>query len=141
MRPMFVLLLLKEFISITETGNRSTRTGRHALQSRRRRPHESNGAEQHDDKRLAELDREEPLSIAEELDKAAERVRRIGKSIERTDKPDPNVHIAALQQMAMPELIEVANSEGIEEAAGLKKQDLIFRILKHRVKLDGMMFG
>jgi transcription termination factor Rho len=51
------------------------------------------------------------------------------------------MHIAALQKMAMPELIEVAEAEGVEEAAGLKKQDLIFRILKQRVKLDGMMFG
>nr|WP_197530650.1 transcription termination factor Rho [Bythopirellula polymerisocia] len=51
------------------------------------------------------------------------------------------MHIAALQKMSMPELIEVAETEGVEEAAGLKKQDLIFRILKQRVKLDGMMFG
>nr|WP_210418000.1 transcription termination factor Rho [Bythopirellula goksoeyrii] len=51
------------------------------------------------------------------------------------------MHIAALQKMQMPELIEVAEAEGVEEAAGLKKQDLIFRILKQRVKLDGMMSG
>ena len=41
----------------------------------------------------------------------------------------------------MPELIEVAEEENIEEASGLRKQDLIFRILKARVKLNGMMFG
>jgi len=91
--------------------------------------------------RLAELDREEPLSIAEELDKAAERVRRVGRNIERTDKPDSNRHIAALQQMEIPELVEVALQENIEDAAGLKKQDLIFRILKVRVKQGGMMLG
>ena len=91
--------------------------------------------------RLAELEREEPLSLAEELDKAAERVRRSGKTIERTDKPDPNIHIAALQRMSMPELIELAGKEGVEETTGLKKQDLIFRVLKNRVRLDGMMFG
>ncbi|MCH2115221.1 MAG: transcription termination factor Rho [Pirellulales bacterium] len=51
------------------------------------------------------------------------------------------MHIAALQRMTMAELIEVANSEGLEETAGLKKQDLIFRVLKKRVKLDGMMSG
>lgn len=94
-----------------------------------------------DTKLLADLEREEPLSIAEELDKAAERVRRVGKKIEQTDKPDNNVHIAALQKMSMPELMKVAEEENIEEASGLRKQELIFRILKARVKLEGMMFG
>jgi transcription termination factor Rho len=108
---------------------------------RRRTTSEDQAAPGIDRQRLAELDNEEPLSIAEELDKAAERVRRAGKTIERTDKPDPNVHVAALQRMSVQELIDIAEAEGVEEASGLKKQDLIFRILKQRVKLDGMMFG
>ena len=42
----------------------------------------------------------------------------------------------------MPELIEVAEEENIEEAQRpASKQELIFRILKERVKLNGMMFG
>jgi transcription termination factor Rho len=108
---------------------------------RRRTTSEDQAAPGIDRQRLAELDNEEPLSIAEELDKAAERVRRAGKTIERTDKPDPNVHVAALQRMSVQELIDIAEAEGVEEASGLKKQDLIFRILKQRVKFDGMMFG
>ncbi len=126
---------------MAETGNRGPRHGRSHTSSHRRRPLERGVPEGIDGQRLAELDREEPLSIAEELDKAAERVRRVGKNIERTDKPDSNVHIAALQRMSMPDLIEAAHREGIEEAASLKKQDLIFRVLKKRVKLDGMMSG
>ena len=126
---------------MAETSNRGPRHGRSQSHSRGKGPHMRSSIQDADNRRLAELEREEPLSIAEELDKAAERVRRVGKSIERVDKPDANIHIAALQNMAMPELIEVANAEGVEEAAGLKKQELIFRILKKRVKLDGMMFG
>lgn len=126
---------------MSESGNYGTRSGRSSSYNRRRRPFDSSSDTHIDGDALAQLEREEPLSIAEELDKAAERVRRVGKSIERTDSPDPNMHIAALQKMPMPELIEVAETEGVEEAAGLKKQDLIFRILKQRVKLDGMMFG
>ena len=126
---------------MSETSNRGPRHGRSHSQHRGRRPFNRSSSVESDNPRLAELEREEPLSIAEELDKAAERVRRVGKTIERTDKPDPNVHIAALQRMQMPELIEIADAEGVDEAAGLKKQDLIFRILKQRVKLDGMMFG
>ena len=41
----------------------------------------------------------------------------------------------------MAELIELARSEKIAEIAGDKKHDLIFKILKERVKLNGLMFG
>lgn len=123
---------------MSDTSYRGPRQGRSRSQTRRDRPADANGVDQ---QRLAELDREEPLSIAEELDKAAERVRRVGKRIERADKPDSNVHIAELQRMSMPDLHAVAEAEGVEEASSLRKQELIFRILKKRVKLDGMMFG
>ena len=126
---------------MAETSNRGSQYGRSPSYPRKRRPMSRHAVEGIDRDRLAELEREEPLSIAEELDKAAERVRRVGKTIERTDKPDPNVHVAKLQQMSMPELIDAARNEGIQDSAGLKKQDLIFRILKQRVKLDGMMYG
>ncbi len=90
---------------------------------------------------LAELEREEPLSLAEELDKAAERVRRVGAAIARDDAQDRNIHIAELQRMTMPELIKAAELEQLTEITGLKKQELIFRILKSRVKLKGLMYG
>jgi len=98
-------------------------------------------SEQIDQELLKKLDREEPLSIAEELDKAAERVRRSGGAIAKATEPDQNVHIADLQQRSTQELMELAEAEGIENSAGLKKQDLIFRILKQRLKLEGMMVG
>ncbi len=41
----------------------------------------------------------------------------------------------------MPQLIEQARKENLEEITGIKKQDLIFKILKERVKLNGLMFG
>jgi len=128
---------------MSETGNRGPRQAARPAGGfiRHRRPYESSASDRIDRQLLSELDQEEPLSIAEELDKAAERVRRVGTQIERTDKPDQNIHIAALQRMSMPELIEVAEEEEIEEAHGLRKQELIFRILKSRVKLNGMMFG
>ena len=51
------------------------------------------------------------------------------------------LHIAQLQRMSMRELMELARQEGLTEYSGLKKQDLIFRILKERTKLNGLMFG
>ena len=41
----------------------------------------------------------------------------------------------------MPQLIEEARKENLSEVTGIKKQDLIFSILKERVKLNGLMFG
>jgi transcription termination factor Rho len=52
-----------------------------------------------------------------------------------------STHISELQQMTMPQLLKVAKDEEISEVTGLKKQDLIFRILKERVKQNGLMFG
>ena len=43
--------------------------------------------------------------------------------------------------MTMPQLIQTAKDEGLTEYTGLKKQDLIFKILKERVKQNGLMFG
>ena len=126
--------------------------GRGSRQDRARPPHDRNYQHRRrregqpnpphiDAELLRQLDREEPLSIAEELDKAAERVRRAGPALGKSKQLDDNIHVAELQQLTMPELMELADTEGIEETAGLKKQELIFRILKSRVKLNGMMFG
>ena len=52
-----------------------------------------------------------------------------------------DIHITALQKMSVQELHEVAKEEGIEEYTGLKKQDLIFQVLKQRINRDGLMFG
>ena len=51
------------------------------------------------------------------------------------------MHITELQQMTMQQLLKTAKEEGLTEYTGLKKQDLIFKILKERVKQNGLMFG
>jgi transcription termination factor Rho len=43
--------------------------------------------------------------------------------------------------MTMAQLLKIAKDEGLTEVTGLKKQDLIFKILKERVKQNGLMFG
>jgi len=83
---------------------------------------------------------DEPMSIAEEI--AAE-VKLEGDDVvdryESLKKAD--THITALQKMSMQELVELARAEEIGDIAGVKKHDLVFRILKERVKLNGLMFG
>ncbi|MGD0516873.1 MAG: transcription termination factor Rho [Thermoguttaceae bacterium] len=56
-------------------------------------------------------------------------------------KQSGDTHIAELQRMSMAELIEEARNEKLTDYAGIKKQDLIFKILKERVKLNGLMYG
>ncbi len=50
-------------------------------------------------------------------------------------------HITTLQKMTVQELHELAKSDGLTEYTGLKKQDLIFRILKERIRQNGLMYG
>ncbi|UCG17615.1 MAG: transcription termination factor Rho [Phycisphaerales bacterium] len=52
-----------------------------------------------------------------------------------------DLHITALQKMTVAGLHEVAKAEGLTEYTGLKKQDLIFKILKERINRNGLMYG
>ena len=52
-----------------------------------------------------------------------------------------DIHITQLQKMSVVELHDVAKQEGLEDYIGLKKQDLIFKILKARINRDGLMYG
>jgi len=51
------------------------------------------------------------------------------------------IHLTELKQMTITELHRLAREEEIEGCAGLKKQDLIFKILEARVKKEGLMYG
>jgi transcription termination factor Rho len=93
------------------------------------------------DEALRALEREEPLSLAEEI--AAENRAGRDEIHDRYEqiKQSGDTHIAELQRMSMAELIEEARKENLSDYAGVKRQDLIFRILKERVKLNGLMYG
>jgi transcription termination factor Rho len=51
------------------------------------------------------------------------------------------LHITELQRMTIAELHKIAKAEKVESYTGLKKQDLIFEILKKRVHQEGLMYG
>ncbi len=51
------------------------------------------------------------------------------------------INIAELQRMSMKDLLLIAEQEALTEFHGLKKQDLIFKILKERTRMHGLMFG
>jgi transcription termination factor Rho len=84
----------------------------------------------------------EPISLAEELAELTERgdLEKAAQTLEVLNKQG-ETHIAELQRMTMPQLLEEARKDNLAEISGLKRQELIFRILKERVKLNGLMFG
>jgi len=49
--------------------------------------------------------------------------------------------IKDLQVMDILKLHDIARDEGIQDYIGLKKQDLIFQILRSRVRQNGLMYG
>lgn len=106
------------------------------------------------EQRIRELDAErEPLSLAEEI--ASER----GASLrlEPVDGANGNGQttpavptavavtplpaVAQLQQMSVEELRTIADQESVPGAAAMDKRELVFKILKSRLKNNGLMFG
>lgn len=51
------------------------------------------------------------------------------------------VHIEELKEMKMVELTKIAHDMDIQGAGGLKKQDLMFKILQAQAEKEGLMFG
>ncbi len=58
-----------------------------------------------------------------------------------TTTQEKDLHIAQLKKKTVKELHEIARSEGVKNYSGLKKQDLIFKILKEKVNKKGVMYG
>jgi len=112
-----------------------SKPGRQPGSSSRKRPASTGfgSADRYDDD-------SEPLSLAEELAEEAFAGEDTHERYERI-KQEGDTHIAELQRMSMSELIEEARKENLQDYTGIKKQDLIFKILKERVKLNGLMFG
>jgi transcription termination factor Rho len=51
------------------------------------------------------------------------------------------LYLTDLQKLNVSELHDIAKKENIQEYTALKKQDLIFRILKERIRQNGLLYG
>jgi transcription termination factor Rho len=51
------------------------------------------------------------------------------------------LYLSELQKLSVTDLHEVARKEGITEYSAMKKQDLIFKVLKERIRQNGLMYG
>ena len=70
--------------------------------------------------------KEEEIAAAEAVSKTRKRV---------------DANLSELQKKTIPELHKLAKDDGVQEYTGLKKQELIFKILKNRVNENGIMYG
>ncbi|QDV64091.1 transcription termination factor Rho [Crateriforma conspicua] len=116
-------------------GSDRARDGRNHRNDRARHP------DKQIDRRVRELDAEkDPLSLPEEIvSEATKTGKRVG--IPDANEPHPRTNIAELQRLDMDVLVGMASDDGLNDIDGLSKQDLIFRILKERMKAGGLMFG
>jgi transcription termination factor Rho len=63
------------------------------------------------------------------------------KTLKRKSKGGDNMDIAELKEMKASELNKLAKDLNINGISGLKKQDLIFQILKAKTEKEGLIFG
>ncbi|KKN79925.1 hypothetical protein LCGC14_0335540 [marine sediment metagenome] len=52
-----------------------------------------------------------------------------------------DLHLKDLQKMEVAELHELAKEEGLDNVAGMPRQELVFRLLRERVQKNGLMYG
>lgn len=97
---------------------------------------------------------EAPETVETAAEQPAEEVKTEQPSAEQEKKPEyesthakyervkkGNLYLTDLQKLSVPELHDIAKKDNIKEYTGLKKQDLIFRILKERIRQNGLMYG
>ncbi len=61
--------------------------------------------------------------------------------VQTTSSGEPVLDVANLKRMKTSELADLAQKSGVEVLPGMKKQDLIFKILQGRTEANGAMYG
>ncbi len=51
------------------------------------------------------------------------------------------IYLSKLQEYSMGDLVKFARQEGIKEIMGLKKQEIIYKIIQEKAKQNGLLFG
>jgi len=114
--------------------------------SRKRKHGKKKVAEPHftDDQMDADVSESQDTAVATEESDQAEKDRTaeeesIHAKYERIKKGE--LYLTDLQKITVAELHDIAKNENIKEYRGLKKQDLIFKILKERIRQNGLLYG
>ena len=78
-----------------------------------------------------------PLSLAEEMVSRKQDAVDVDFPVEESERDC----FEEIQNMSMSELIEEARQLDLDDVSGLKRQDLVFRLLKSRVETSGVLQG
>ena len=79
------------------------------------------------------------LSLAEQITREMGYDEKLGDR--KIPDSDDQIQLSELQKMSMSDLLAAAEKAELGDLSGVKRQDLIFRILKNLVKTSGLMFG
>lgn len=95
------------------------------------------------DQRIRELDAErDPLSLPEEIvDEANRAGEKVGIPPNVGIPAEEQLNISQLQELTDPQLLAMAHTDGLPKVNGQRRQELIFEILKNRMKKNGLMYG
>jgi len=104
----------------------------------RRRPHFDLDPEVSDKIKEIESDGE-PMSLAESISK--DEIRPVSEVERKTIDDKDIINVTELQRLPIKQLCKQANQEGVENPEGMNRRELIFNLLKERVKSRGIMFG
>jgi transcription termination factor Rho len=80
---------------------------------------------------------EEPVVIPLDLDDEIEEYEQ--NSVE--NGPEGRLDLTQLKEMTINQLSEVARGLGVENPTGMRRQDLIFRVLQRQTEQEGLIFG
>ena len=109
-----------------------TRETREVREPRERpHPHHRRGDEGNSKPRPPRMMQEDAAANGEALEKALQQQK-------SGEKP---LDVVSLKQMKISELQKMAHKFNVENVAGLKRQDLIFKILQGQAQQSGLMFG
>jgi len=88
---------------------------------------------------ILESEAEQAEDTEKDADKKETDEESIHAKYERIKKGE--LHLKDLQDLDAAELHKVAKDEGIQDYMGLSKQELVFKILKERIRQNGLMYG
>jgi len=81
------------------------------------------------------------VDMAVEEKAMEERVTATATAMAAATKKAADLHINELKRKSIAELHDIAKEDGIDELVGLKKQELIYKILEERVQKNGLIMG
>jgi len=126
---------------MSDTRRKSSVNGRRRLSEKANRQH-NNSLDVDVKEKLEELESDgEPVSIAETITSEEAKATATQRSNDDSDSKPEVIDVTLLQKMSATELSKVATQEGVANTEGKDKRDLIFLILKERVKTRGIMCG